>query len=158
MQETGIWHLGQEDPLKKEMATHSSFPRKFLGQRRLAGYSPWDHKRVGNNWATKRTKQKPQNKSVFTMLSFLFAGHSEVLFLTPPIASAGLSALAPPVHPPPKELADNWPNLSSPSFCIADEQNGFYIFFFNAQSRGEEAKEEHFVTHKNYTKFQFQCP
>ena len=92
------------------------------------------------------------------MLSFLFAGHSEVLFLTSAIASAGLSALAPPVHPPPKELADTWPNLSSPSFCIADEKNAFYIFFFNAQSRGEEAKEEHFVTHKNYTKFQFQCP
>ena len=24
MQETGVWFLGQEDPLEKEMATHSS--------------------------------------------------------------------------------------------------------------------------------------
>ena len=26
MQETWIWSLGQEDPLEKEMATHSSIP------------------------------------------------------------------------------------------------------------------------------------
>ena len=36
---------GQEDPLEKEMATHSSvLPEKFLGQRSLVGYSPWGHK------------------------------------------------------------------------------------------------------------------
>ena len=30
MQETGVWPLGQEDPLEKEMATHSSIlPGKF---------------------------------------------------------------------------------------------------------------------------------
>ena len=33
---------GQEDPLEKEMATHSSIlAGKSHGQRRLAGYSPW---------------------------------------------------------------------------------------------------------------------
>ena len=32
-QETRVGFLGPEDPLKKEMATHSSI---------LAGYSPWD--------------------------------------------------------------------------------------------------------------------
>ena len=26
MQETGVWSLGREDPLEKEMATHSSSP------------------------------------------------------------------------------------------------------------------------------------
>ena len=26
MQETGVWSLGWEDPLKKEMAIHSSIP------------------------------------------------------------------------------------------------------------------------------------
>ena len=37
--------LGQEDPLEKEMATHSSFfPGENQGQRCLAGYSPWDYK------------------------------------------------------------------------------------------------------------------
>ena len=34
--------LGQEDPLEKEMATHSSIlAGKFHGQRSLAGCSPW---------------------------------------------------------------------------------------------------------------------
>ena len=34
--------MGQEDPLEKEMATHSVFlPEKSHGQRSLVGYSPW---------------------------------------------------------------------------------------------------------------------
>ena len=45
MQETWVRSLGQEDPLEKEMATHSStLARKSHGQRRLAGYSPWGRK------------------------------------------------------------------------------------------------------------------
>ena len=45
MQETWVRSLGQEDPLEKEMATHSStLAGKSHGQRRLAGYSPWGHK------------------------------------------------------------------------------------------------------------------
>ena len=35
--------LGWEDPLEEEMGTHSH------GQRSLAGYNPWGHKRVGHN-------------------------------------------------------------------------------------------------------------
>ena len=45
----GMWvqSLVWEDPLEKGMATHSSIlPGKFHGQRSLAGYSPWGHKRV----------------------------------------------------------------------------------------------------------------
>ena len=46
--ETQVRFLGWEDPLEKEMATYSIFlPGKFHGQRSLAGYSPWGHKRVG---------------------------------------------------------------------------------------------------------------
>ena len=38
---------GQEDPLEKEMATHSSIlDWEIHGQRNLAGYSPWGCKRV----------------------------------------------------------------------------------------------------------------
>ena len=38
---------GQEDPLEKEMATHSSIlDWEIQGQRNLAGYSPWGRKRV----------------------------------------------------------------------------------------------------------------
>ena len=45
MQETQVQSLGWEDPLEKEITTHSSFlPREFHGQRSLACYSPWGHK------------------------------------------------------------------------------------------------------------------
>ena len=44
MQETCVCSLGQEDSLQEEMATHSTLPRKFHGQRSLADYSPWDLK------------------------------------------------------------------------------------------------------------------
>ena len=53
MRETWVWSLGQEDPLKKEMATHSII---------LAWEIPWTEEpggpqskglqRVGHNWAT----------------------------------------------------------------------------------------------------------
>ena len=39
--ETQVGSLGQEDPLEKEMATHSSEPAKSHGLRSLVGYSPW---------------------------------------------------------------------------------------------------------------------
>ena len=46
VQETWVQSLGQEDPLEKEMATHSSIhavfmPGKSHGLRSLVGYSPW---------------------------------------------------------------------------------------------------------------------
>ena len=45
MQETQVQSLGQEDPLEKEMATHSSIlAGKSHGQRSLVGYSPWGRK------------------------------------------------------------------------------------------------------------------
>ena len=41
MQETWVQFLGQEDPLEKEMATHSSILAwRICGWRRLVGYSP----------------------------------------------------------------------------------------------------------------------
>ena len=45
MQETWVRFLGPEDPLEKEMATHSVLlPGKFHGWRHLVGYSSWDRK------------------------------------------------------------------------------------------------------------------
>ena len=42
MQETWVRSLGQEDPLEKGMATHSSILAwRIHGQRSLVGYSPW---------------------------------------------------------------------------------------------------------------------
>ena len=50
MQETWDQSLGQEDPLEKETATHSStLPGEIHGQRSLAGYSPWGHKESACN-------------------------------------------------------------------------------------------------------------
>ena len=42
MWETQVRSLGWEDPLEKEMATHSHILSH--GQRSLAGYSPWGRK------------------------------------------------------------------------------------------------------------------
>ena len=47
MQETWVRSLDPEDPLEKEMATHSIIlAGKSHGQRSLAGYSPWGHKEL----------------------------------------------------------------------------------------------------------------
>ena len=57
MQETWVRSLGLEDPLEKEMATHSSILAwEIHGLRRLAGCSPWSHKRVGHYLSTKQTQ------------------------------------------------------------------------------------------------------
>ena len=56
MQEmTWVRSLGQEDPLEKKIATHSSIlawesPRT----EELVGYSPWGQKRVGHGLVTKQ--------------------------------------------------------------------------------------------------------
>ena len=54
--------LGQEDPLEKGMATHSSIPTpgKSHEQRSLASYSPWGFKELDmteqlTQWGAKRT-------------------------------------------------------------------------------------------------------
>ena len=45
MQETEVQSLSWEDPLEKEMATHSSIlPGEFHGQRSLVGYSSRGHR------------------------------------------------------------------------------------------------------------------
>ena len=47
MQDTWVWSLGREDPLEKEMATHSSILAwKSHGQRSLVGYSPRGRKEL----------------------------------------------------------------------------------------------------------------
>ena len=44
VQETQFQSLGQEDPLEKEMATHSSvLAWKITWTESLAGYRPWGH-------------------------------------------------------------------------------------------------------------------
>ena len=49
MQDTQVWTLDWEDPLEKEMGTHSSiFAWKSHRQRSLAGYSPWGQTQFSN--------------------------------------------------------------------------------------------------------------
>ena len=46
MQETWVRSLGQEDPLEREMAIHSSILAwEIHGQRSLVDYSPWSCKK-----------------------------------------------------------------------------------------------------------------
>ena len=57
MQETRLWSLGREDSLEKEMTTHAStLAWKSHGQRSLAGYSPWSHRRVRHDLAINNNK------------------------------------------------------------------------------------------------------
>ena len=55
MQETWVRSLGEEDPLEKERQPNPvSLPGKPLGQRSLAGYSPWGSQRVLHDLVTKQ--------------------------------------------------------------------------------------------------------
>ena len=68
MQETDVRDMGSilglEDPLKKDMATHSGILAwkipwtKSQGQRSLVSYSPWGPKRAGYHLATKQLNNK----------------------------------------------------------------------------------------------------
>ena len=56
-QEMWVRSLGQEDPLEKEISTHSSIlAGKSHGQRNLACYSPRGCIRVGHNLVSKQQK------------------------------------------------------------------------------------------------------
>ena len=54
MQKMQIGFLGQENPLEKEMANHSSMLAwKIPWTEEPAGYSPWGHRRVRHDLSTK---------------------------------------------------------------------------------------------------------
>ena len=51
VREMWVQYLGEEDPLAKEMATHSSILAwENHGQRSLMGYSPWGHKELDTTY------------------------------------------------------------------------------------------------------------
>ena len=59
MQETRVRSLGWEDPLEKEMATHSSILAwRIPRTEEPGGLQPKGHKRAGHNLVTKQ--QQPQ--------------------------------------------------------------------------------------------------
>ena len=93
MHEMWVWLLGQENPLEKEMATHSSIHAgKSHGQRSLVGYSPWGCKRVGQDSATKQ-----QQFSLDYMSQVLFPERFSYLYInfcpdfTSPVLSLKIS-------------------------------------------------------------------
>ena len=53
VQETQVQSLGWEDPLEKEMATHSSILAWEIPWTEGTGYCPWGHKRVRHDLAAK---------------------------------------------------------------------------------------------------------
>ena len=64
IQEKWVRSLGWEDPLEKEIPTLVFLPEESHGQRILAGYSPWGHKRVRYNLVTKQ-QQHLSNSSLW---------------------------------------------------------------------------------------------
>ena len=51
--ESQVQSLGQEDPLEKSMAIHSTnLAWRIPWTESLAGYSPWGHKDLGTNEET----------------------------------------------------------------------------------------------------------
>ena len=60
MQETCVWSLGWDNPLKYEMTTHSNILAwRIHGQRSLAGYNPWGHKESEATFTSLHFKQSP---------------------------------------------------------------------------------------------------
>ena len=49
-----VWSLGREDPLEKEMSSHSSVLAWEIPWTDECGYSPWGLKRVGHDLMTKQ--------------------------------------------------------------------------------------------------------
>ena len=66
--------LGQEDPLEREMATHSiTLSGKSHEQRNLVGYSLWSLRRVGHDLVTKQLVLQVAKQI------FMFSVHINVL-------------------------------------------------------------------------------
>ena len=73
-QEMQFRFLGQEDPLEKEMATHSIIlSGKSHEQRKLVGYSLWGRRRVGYDLVTKQLVLQVAKQI------FMFSVHIKVL-------------------------------------------------------------------------------
>ena len=64
IRETWVQSLGQEDPLKEEMALQYSCLENPYGQRSLMGYSPWGRKELD---MTEWLSTARQNENVFNI-------------------------------------------------------------------------------------------
>ena len=74
MQETWVWSLGSEDPLEKEMATHSSILAWRIPQTKEPGeLQSMGSQRVGHDWVT-NTSTYPKRVRVNRGMSPLYSG------------------------------------------------------------------------------------
>ena len=68
VQEMQVQSLGWEDPLEKEMATHSRILAWKIPWRSMVGCTTWGHKRVRHDSATKQQAQeRSPNKPTLLM-------------------------------------------------------------------------------------------
>ena len=102
VQETRVRSLGREDPLDKEMATHSvCLPQKLHGQRSLEGNSPRGHKELDTTeWLT----------LLQDFLDFLFPKNSNQFWLVLCCCDLGRDG---PVRLPISEFSLGLPQASS---------------------------------------------
>ena len=66
VKEIWVWYVDSGDSLEW-LPTPVFLPGEFHGQRSLAGYSPWDCKRVKHDWATNsyvRNEKKQKTKTL----------------------------------------------------------------------------------------------
>ena len=69
MQETRVQSMSWEDPLEKEMATHSSFLAwEIPWQKSLMGYSPWGRKELDMTEYLSIAQPASQNRTLMKAL------------------------------------------------------------------------------------------
>ena len=101
MWETRVWSLGREDPLEKEMATHSSILAwKSHGWRSMVGYCPWGRRELDTTERLHFHFEWPSGVLYLLQFKFNFAirahdlshSHLQVLFFWLYRASPSLPA------------------------------------------------------------------
>ena len=83
MQETPVWSLGQEDPLEKEMATHSNIlAQRILWTDESGGLQFMGLQRVGHDWVTNTRTNTTYHLQVYWICwTSLTVGQVETDFL-----------------------------------------------------------------------------
>ena len=101
-QKTQFQSLGGEDPLEKEMATHSIIlPGKSYGQQSLVGYLFTGSQRVGHDWVTEQigiTYITISVQHIAILLSILFLSSS--VMLKPKLKSFSIFTKPKSIFPP----------------------------------------------------------
>ena len=114
MRETQVWSLSREDPLEKEIATHSSiFTWRIHGQKSLVGYSPWACKDLDTTkWLSTHTSAGRtthyEKKTIFMLNNYGEISQTETWSIKRPVfpdrccpgewTHKGTQFMMPPLH------------------------------------------------------------